>query len=124
MTLKELATVKILATSRNACGWLMNSFGRCRHWMCSPVSTRLPRPCSCSAPGPWHRAFTDRSRCFRCGGGDLRPPRRHPVGGRVCRLSLAVDDVAELRDRLDDRFRLLVGSRRGLKRHHLLLNAA
>ena len=31
--------------------------------------------------------------------------------------------VSELRDRLDDRFRLLVGSRRGLERHHTLRHA-
>jgi predicted ATPase len=31
--------------------------------------------------------------------------------------------VAELRDRLDHRFRLLVGSRRGLERHHTLRHA-
>jgi predicted ATPase/class 3 adenylate cyclase len=31
--------------------------------------------------------------------------------------------VTELRDRLDDRFRLLVGSRRGLERHHTLRHA-
>jgi predicted ATPase/class 3 adenylate cyclase len=31
--------------------------------------------------------------------------------------------VTELRDRLDDRFRLLVGSRRGLQRHHTLRHA-
>ena len=31
--------------------------------------------------------------------------------------------VTELRDRLDDRFRLLVGSRRGLARHHTLRHA-
>ena len=31
--------------------------------------------------------------------------------------------VTELRDRLDDRFRLLVGSRRGLERHQTLRHA-
>ena len=31
--------------------------------------------------------------------------------------------AAELRDRLDDRFRLLVGSRRGLERHQTLRHA-
>ena len=31
--------------------------------------------------------------------------------------------VSELRDRLDDRFRLLVGSRRGLERHQTLRHA-
>ena len=48
--LARSATVKILATSREACGWLTNSCGRCPHSMCSPVSTRPPRPCSCSVP--------------------------------------------------------------------------
>ena len=31
--------------------------------------------------------------------------------------------VTEVRDRLDDRFRLLVGSRRGLERHQTLRHA-
>ena len=31
--------------------------------------------------------------------------------------------VAEVRDRLDDRFRLLIGARRGLERHQTLRHA-
>ena len=51
---------------------------------------------------------------------------------RLDRIPLAIElaasrmqsmTVTELRDRLDDRFRLLVGSRRGLERHHTLRHA-
>ena len=46
-----------------------------------------------------------------------------PLGDRTGRLAPAVDDCREIRDRLDDRFRLLVGSRRGLERHQTLRHA-
>ena len=44
------ATVTIRPPAGKACGWRTNSCGRCPHSMCSPVSTRPPRPCSCSVP--------------------------------------------------------------------------
>ena len=54
------------------------------------------------------------------------------ICGRLDGIPLAIElaasrmqsmTVSELRDRLDDRFRLLVGSRRGLDRHHTLRHA-
>ena len=54
------------------------------------------------------------------------------ICGRLDGIPLAIElaasrmqsmTVTELRDRLDDRFRLLVGSRRGLERHHTLRHA-
>ena len=65
-----------------------------------------------------------RTRRRRGGGGGLSPPRRDPVGDRAGGLADGVDESAiEVRDRLDQRFRLLVGSRRGLERHQTLRHA-
>ena len=57
------------------------------------------------------------------GGGDLSSSRRDSVGDRVGRVADGVDDRGEVRDRLDHRFKLLVGSRRGLERHQTLRHA-
>jgi predicted ATPase len=46
-----------------------------------------------------------------------------PLAIELAASRMASMTVAELRDRLDDRFRLLVGSRRGLERHQTLRHA-
>lgn len=46
-----------------------------------------------------------------------------PLGIELAASRLQSMTVTELRDRLDDRFRLLVGSRRGLERHQTLRHA-
>ena len=43
-----------------------------------------------------------------------------PLGIELAASRMASMTASEVRDRLDDRFRLLVGSRRGLARHHTL----
>src|SRR5207342_2386574 len=46
-----------------------------------------------------------------------------PLGIELAASRLQSMTVTEVRDRLDQRFRLLVGSRRGLERHHTLRHA-
>ena len=46
-----------------------------------------------------------------------------PLAIELAASRLLSTTVIELRDRLDDRFRLLVGSRRGLERHQTLRHA-
>src|SRR5207342_1825139 len=46
-----------------------------------------------------------------------------PLGIELAASRLQSMTVTEVRDRLDDRFRLLVGSRRGLERHQTLRHA-
>jgi predicted ATPase len=46
-----------------------------------------------------------------------------PLGIELAASRMASMTASEVRDRLDDRFRLLVGSRRGLERHHTLRHA-
>ena len=53
----------------------------------------------------------------------MSAPRRDTSGHRVGGFADGVDDGGEVRDRLDDRFKLLVGSRRGLERHQTLRHA-
>ena len=91
------------------------------------------------AGGP-KRARLHRRRAVRrprCGGaGDVSLHATTPRWSEICRrldgIPLAIElaasrlhsmTVIEVRDRLDDRFRLLVGSRRGLERHQTLRHA-
>ena len=46
-----------------------------------------------------------------------------PLGIELAASRLQSMTVTDVRDRLDDRFRLLVGSRRGLERHQTLRHA-
>ena len=46
-----------------------------------------------------------------------------PLAIELAASRMASMTASEVRDRLDDRFRLLVGSRRGLERHHTLRHA-
>jgi predicted ATPase len=46
-----------------------------------------------------------------------------PLGIELAASRMAAMTAGEVRDRLDQRFRLLVGSRRGLERHHTLRHA-
>ncbi len=122
--LAHSATVRVLATSREGLGvadeqlWLVPSLdvgGGNR--LCRGESVCRTRPQRCPA------LLGGQGRRGGSGGGDLPPPRRDSVGHRVGGLADGVDDRGEVRDRLDQRFRLLVGSRRGLARHHTLRHA-
>ena len=57
------------------------------------------------------------------GRGDLPTARWNSAGDRIGGLAHGVDDRDEIRDRLDHRFKLLVGSRRALGRHQTLRHA-
>ena len=46
-----------------------------------------------------------------------------PLAIELAASRMASMTATEMRDRLDHRFRLLVGSRRGLERHHTLRHA-
>ena len=46
-----------------------------------------------------------------------------PLAIELAASRMASMTASEVRDRLDQRFRLLVGSRRGLERHHTLRHA-
>ena len=46
-----------------------------------------------------------------------------PLAIELAASRMASMTASEVRDRLDHRFRLLVGSRRGLERHHTLRHA-
>ena len=110
---------------------------RCESWppagraCASPMNIYGPYPHSTSDRAPPRYSLSVRNRCARrCrvarrrGYRDLPAPRRHPVGDRIGGVAHAVDSVTvEVRDRLHDRFRLLVGSRRGLERHQTLRHA-
>ena len=119
--LAHSATVKILATSREGLRLATNNSGRCRRWM-------------------WHRvaggdlfverayavAPTSRCRCHADADAVIEICRRLdgiPLAIELAASRLQSMTVTELRDRLDDRFRLLVGSRRGLERHQTLRHA-
>jgi predicted ATPase len=47
-----------------------------------------------------------------------------PLAIELAASRMASMTASEVRDRLDQRFRLLVGSRRGLERHHTLRHAS
>ena len=79
--------------------------------------------------------FVERARSV-ASGFSMAPPGEMDAVVEICRrldgIPLAIElaasrmasmTVGELRDRLDDRFRLLVGSRRGLERHQTLRHA-
>jgi predicted ATPase len=117
-------TVKILATSREGL--------RLRDEQLWPVPSLNVHSGSDSAAAT---LFVDRARAVTPGV-SLAAPGAADVVVEICRrldgiplgIELAASrmlsmSVTEVRDRLDDRFRLLVGSRRGLERHQTLRHA-
>ncbi len=117
-------TVKILATSREGL--------RLRDEQLWPVpSLNVHAGADSSAA----TLFVDRAQAVSPGV-SLATPGEADVVVEICRrldgIPLAIElaasrmlsmSVTEVRDRLDDRFRLLVGSRRGLERHQTLRHA-
>ena len=82
------------------------------------------RRCSSNAPAAWRRA----SRVARPDEADAVVEICRRLDGIPLAIELAASRMAsmtasEVRDRLDHRFRLLVGSRRGLERHQTLRHA-
>src|ERR1700756_4121022 len=122
--LAQSATVTIIATSREGLGivdeqlWVVPSLGLGAGIESAAVDL-----------------FVERARSV-ASGFSMATPGEVDAVIEICRrldgIPLAIElaasrllsmTVAELRDRLDDRFRLLVGSRRGLERHQTLRHA-
>jgi len=119
------STVKILATSRE--GLRLNDE---QLW---PVPSLDVHSGTNSAAAT---LFIDRAQTVSPGISMFAPPQEAGAVVEICRrldgIPLAIELAAsrmvsmtavEVRDRLDDRFRLLVGSRRGLERHQTLRHA-
>ena len=122
--LAQSATVTVLATSREGLGvadeqqWLLSSLDVGKGMDSAAVSLFVERARSVS------RRFSVAQRdeaaavmeiCRRVDG--------IPLAIELAASRMASMTAIEVRDRLDQRFRLLVGSRRGLKRHHTLRHA-
>ena len=123
--LAHSATVKILATSREGLGvadeqlWLVPVAGRRRGHrlgrgepVCRTRPKRVPRASRWPQPD---EADAVVEICRRLDG--------IPLAIELAASRMASMTASEVRDRLDQRFRLLVGSRRGLERHHTLRHA-
>ena len=122
--LAQSATVRILATSREGLGvadeqlWPVPSLDL-RAGIDSPAVDLFVERARSVASG-FSMATTDEAEAVIeiCRRLDGIPLAIELAASRVLSMT-----VAELRDRLDDRFRLLVGSRRGLARHQTLRHA-
>jgi predicted ATPase/class 3 adenylate cyclase len=122
--LAQSATVTILATSREGLGvadeqlWLVPSLDVGAGIESAAVGLFVERARSVAAG--FSMVTTDEA------GAVIEICRRLdgiPLAIELAASRLLSMTVAELRDRLDDRFRLLVGSRRGLERHQTLRHA-
>jgi predicted ATPase/class 3 adenylate cyclase len=122
--LAHSATVKILATSREGLGvadeqlWLVPSLDVGAGINSAAVTLFVER--AHSVASRFSVATPDEADavveiCRRLDG--------IPLAIELAASRMASMTVSEVRDRLDQRFRLLVGSRRGLERHHTLRHA-
>ena len=122
--LAHSATVKILATSREGLGvadeqlWLVPSLDVGAGIDSAAVSLFVDRA----------RSVAPRFSLAQPGEADAVVEICRRLDGIPLAIELAASRMAsmtasEVRDRLDQRFRLLVGSRRGLSRHHTLRHA-
>src|ERR1700741_1584236 len=122
--LTHSATVRILATSREGLGvpdgqgWPVPSLDAAAGIDSAAVSLFVERaqgiaPSFSMAGGEEAAAVTEI--CQRLDG--------IPLAIELAASRMASMTASEMRDRLDHRFRLLVGSRRGLERHHTLRHA-
>jgi predicted ATPase len=122
--LTHSATVRILATSREGLGvpdeqvWPVRSLDAASGIDSAAVSLFVERaqgmaPGFSMADGDEAAAVTEI--CQRLDG--------IPLAIELAASRMASMTASEMRDRLDHRFRLLVGSRRGLERHHTLRHA-
>ena len=121
--LASSATVKILATSREGLRvadeqlWPVPSLDVLAG-VDSPAATLFLQRAAAVAPGISLAGAEATAVVEICGRLDGIPLAIELAASRMQSMT-----VTELRDRLDDRFRLLVGSRRGLERHHTLRHA-
>jgi predicted ATPase len=114
--LASSATVKILATSREGIG----------------VANEQLRRVSSLDVGAAVQLFVERAQSMDAGASAEELTAVQDVCRRLDGIPLAIElaasrmasmTAAEVRDRLDDRFKLLVGSRRGVERHQTLRQA-
>ncbi|WP_366663729.1 ATP-binding protein [Mycobacterium asiaticum] len=122
--LAHSATVRILATSREGLGvpdeqvWPVRSLDAATGIDSAAVSLFVERAQG-TAPSfsmvDGHEAAAVIEICQRLDG--------IPLAIELAASRMASMTASEMRDRLDHRFRLLVGSRRGLERHHTLRHA-
>jgi predicted ATPase/class 3 adenylate cyclase len=121
--LARSATVKILATSREGLRvadeqlWPVPSLDVLAG-VDSPAATLFMQRAAAVAPGISLTGAESGAVVEICGRLDGIPLAIELAASRMQSMT-----VTELRDRLDDRFRLLVGSRRGLERHQTLRHA-
>ncbi|HUO39972.1 MAG TPA: adenylate/guanylate cyclase domain-containing protein [Mycobacterium sp.] len=121
--LSRSATVKILATSREGVRvadeqlWPVPSLDVLAG-VDSPAATLFMQRAAAVAPGISLTGAEAGAVVEICGRLDGIPLAIELAASRMQSMT-----VTELRDRLDDRFRLLVGSRRGLERHQTLRHA-
>ena len=122
--LAQSATVKVLATSREGLGVADEQVWPVPSLDVAGESTLPQSICSSNAPRVWPRAsrwpHADEATavveiCRRLDG--------IPLAIELAASRMASMTASEVRDRLDHRFRLLVGSRRGLERHQTLRHA-
>jgi predicted ATPase len=122
--LAHSATVLILATSREGLGvpeeqvWPVRSLDAAAGIDCAAVSLFVERAQGIApsfAMGDGDEAAAVTEICQRLDG--------IPLAIELAASRMASMTASEVRDRLDQRFRLLVGSRRGLERHQTLRHA-
>jgi predicted ATPase len=122
--LAHSATVRILATSREGLGvadeqlWLVPSLDVGAGTDAAAVSLFVERARSVAARFALSNADEAAAVVEICRRLDGIPLAIELAASRMASMT-----INEVRDRLDQRFRLLVGSRRGLKRHHTLRHA-
>jgi predicted ATPase len=122
--LAHSATVRILATSREGLGvadeqlWLVPSLDVGAGTDAAAVSLFVERARSVAARFALSNADEAAAVVEICRRLDGIPLAIELAASRMASMT-----ASEVRDRLDQRFRLLVGSRRGLKRHHTLRHA-
>ncbi|MDT5367102.1 MAG: hypothetical protein QOC62_1533 [Mycobacterium sp.] len=122
--LARSATVRVLATSREGLGIADEQL-----WRVSPLDVNSGNESAAVS------LFVERAQSVESDF-SLAQPGEMDAAVEICRrldgIPLAIELAAsrmasmrasEVRDRLDHRFRLLVGSRRGLERHHTLRHA-
>jgi predicted ATPase len=122
--LAQSATVRILATSREGLGvadeqlWLVPSLDVGAGIDSAAVSLFVERARNVAARFSVANADEAEAVVEICGRLDGIPLAIELAASRMAAMT-----VGEVRDRLDQRFRLLVGSRRGLERHQTLRHA-
>ncbi|GFG49223.1 adenylate/guanylate cyclase domain-containing protein [Mycolicibacterium agri] len=114
--LKRSATVRVLATSREGLGIADEQVWRVRSLDTgTAIELFVERACNVTQGFSIDEPYAVTEICRRLDG--------IPLAIELAASRMASMTASEVRDRLDQRFRLLVGSRRGLERHQTLRHA-